>query len=182
MGPAGERLRLSLMASVRRPVRIAILTISDTRTRENDTSGDTLSGAVTEAGHHVEDRRIVRDDPETIRDTLASWIANPAIETVLTSGGTGITGRDGTPEVLATLLTKEIPGFGELFRMLSYEEIGASTIQSRALGGVADTTLIFALPGSPGACRLAWAGILASQLDIDTRPCNFVQLLERLDE
>jgi molybdenum cofactor biosynthesis protein B len=170
------------MDGVRRPVHIAILTISDTRTRETDTSGDHLAEVVTQAGHTLADRRIVPDEPEAIRGTLAAWIQDPSVEVVLTSGGTGITGRDGTPEVLAALFTKEIPGFGELFRALSYEEIGASTIQSRALGGVAGTTLIFALPGSPGACRLAWTGILASQLDIDTRPCNFVQLLERLDE
>ncbi len=170
------------MASVRRPVRIAILTVSDSRTRETDTSGAYLVGAVEAEGHHLADRQLVSDDVGLIRAQLERWVASSDVEVVLTTGGTGITGRDSTPEAITALLTKEVPGFGELFRWLSYDEIGASTIQSRTLGGLAKTTLIFALPGSTGACRLGWERILKPQLDIDTRPCNFVELLPRLTE
>ena len=170
------------MASVRRPVRIAILTVSDSRTRETDTSGAYLVGAVEAEGHHLADRQLVSDDVGLIRAQLERWVASSDVEVVLTTGGTGITGRDSTPEAITALLTKEVPGFGELFRWLSYDEIGASTIQSRTLGGLAKTTLIFALPGSTGACRLGWERILKPQLNIDTRPCNFVELLPRLTE
>ena len=170
------------MAAVRRPVRIAILTVSDSRTLETDTSGAYLVGAVEAEGHHLADRQLVSDDVALIRAQLERWVASSEVEVVLTTGGTGITGRDSTPEAITALLTKEIPGFGELFRWLSFDEIGASTIQSRTLGGLAQTTLIFALPGSTGACRLGWERILKPQLNIDTRPCNFVELLPRLTE
>ncbi len=170
------------MAAVRRPVRIAILTVSDSRTLETDTSGAYLVGAVEAEGHHLADRQLVSDDVALIRAQLERWVASSDVEVVLTTGGTGITGRDSTPEAITALLTKEIPGFGELFRWLSFDEIGASTIQSRTLGGLAQTTLIFALPGSTGACRLGWERILKPQLNIDTRPCNFVELLPRLTE
>ena len=170
------------MAAVRRPVRIAILTVSDSRTLETDTSGAYLAEAATAEGHHLAGRQIVPDDAPLIQAQLERWIATDEVEVVLTTGGTGITGRDSTPEAIGELLTKEIPGFGELFRWLSFDEIGASTIQSRTLGGLAKTTLIFALPGSTGACRLGWERILKPQLNIDTRPCNFVELLPRLTE
>jgi molybdenum cofactor biosynthesis protein B len=170
------------MSAVRRPVRVAVLTISDSRTLETDTSGAYLVESIETAGHTLAGRTIVPDDAPEISACLQGWIADPAVEVVVSTGGTGITGRDGTPEVVSELVTKEIPGFGELFRWLSFEEIGASTIQSRALAGLARTTLIFALPGSTNACRLAWTRILSPQLDIDTRPCNFVELLPRLEE
>jgi len=169
-------------SAARRPVGFAVLTISDTRTLDSDTSGAYLADALTTVGHELIGRRLVADEPERIEAALTQWMADERIEAVLTTGGTGITGRDSTPEVMGALITKEIPGFGELFRLLSYEEIGTSTIQSRSLGGLAGTTLLFALPGSPGACRLAWTKILAAQFDIDTRPCNFVELLPRLEE
>ena len=168
------------MSAVRRPVRVAVLTISDSRTLETDTSGAYLAESVETAGHLLAGRAIVPDDAATIRTHLKDWISDPGVEVILSTGGTGITARDGTPEVVSELLTKEIPGFGELFRWLSFEEIGASTIQSRAIAALAQTTLIFALPGSTNACRLAWTRILSPQLDIDTRPCNFVELLPRL--
>ncbi len=165
-----------------RPVRIAILTVSDTREREDDRSGDILEERVREAGHVLADRRIVRDEEPAIVAQLEAWIADPQIETVISTGGTGVTGRDVTPEAFARVYEKEIAGFGELFRMISYELIGTSTIQSRATAGVAGGTYLFALPGSPGACRDGWDRILRDQLDIRFRPCNFAELMPRLEE
>jgi len=165
-----------------RPVRIAVLTVSDSRTPETDRSGDTLVSRLTEAGHVLADRDIVRDDIDAIRARVNGWIADPGVEVILTTGGTGVTGRDITPEAIEPLYDKPIHGFGELFRMLSYQTIGASTIQSRASAGVAGGTYVFVLPGSTGACRDAWDGILSSQLDIRHRPCNFVELMPRLGE
>lgn len=165
-----------------RPVRIAVLTVSDTRTMAEDRSGDRLVERLTSAGHVLADRAIVRDDADGIVARLHAWIDDPAVEVVLTTGGTGMTGRDVTPEALARVQDKEIPGFGELFRWLSYQSIGTSTIQSRATACVARGTYIFALPGSTGAVTDAWDGILATQLDIRHKPCNFVELLPRLGE
>ena len=164
------------------PVRIAVLTVSDTRTRANDTSGDLLAGRITGAGHVLADRRIVRDDADAIEAVLRAWVADPAVDAVVTTGGTGITGRDVTPEAFDRVIEKRIEGFGELFRMLSYATIGTSTIQSRAIGGVAGGTYLFALPGSTGACKDGWDGILATQLDSRHRPCNLVELMPRLQE
>ncbi|MCR9279628.1 MAG: molybdenum cofactor biosynthesis protein B [Pseudomonadaceae bacterium] len=161
---------------------IAVLTISDTRTAAQDTSGDALVSLLGESGHVLADRDIVRDDVYVLRAKVSNWIADPAIDVVLTSGGTGFTGRDSTPEALAPLFDKTIDGFGELFRAVSYEEIGSSTIQSRAIGGLANATLIFALPGSTGAVRTAWDKILRNQLDVSFRPCNFVELIHRFNE
>jgi molybdenum cofactor biosynthesis protein B len=164
------------------PVAIAVLTVSDTRTPADDTSGDTLVERLTGAGHRLAARAIVKDDAEAIAAQLRAWIADPAIDCVLATGGTGVTGRDVTPEAFRAVWEKEIPGFGELFRMLGFQKIGTSTIQSRACAGVAGGTYLFALPGSPGACRDAWDGILVHQLDNRTRPCNFVELMPRLLE
>lgn len=164
------------------PVRIAVLTVSDTRTLADDRSGDTLVDRLTTAGHALANRRIVRDDVDLIVAQLEAWIADSGVDCVITTGGTGVTGRDVTPEALARVWDKEIPGFGELFRWLSYRTIGTSTIQSRATAGVARGTYIFALPGSTGAVKDAWDGILASQLDSRHRPCNFVELMPRLQE
>lgn len=164
------------------PLRIALLTISDTRTLATDSSGQWLADALGFAGHQLVAREILRDDIEAIRTRVAQWIEQQDIEVVLTTGGTGVTGRDGTPEAIAPLLEKTIDGFGELFRQLSYAEIGASTIQSRCLAGVANGTFVFCLPGSSGACRLAWEKILQPQLDRRTRPCNFAELIPRLRE
>ena len=161
---------------------IAVLTISDRRTRAEDTSGDALEQRLTAAGHQLSDRRICPDDRYQIRSELSQWIANPTVDVVITSGGTGLTGRDGTPEAIAPLLDKTIDGFGELFRVLSYESIGTSTLQSRCLAGVANGTIIFVLPGSLDAVQTAWDRLIASQLDANTRPCNLVQLLPRLRE
>jgi len=165
-----------------RPVRIAVLTVSDTRTAADDRSGDTLVERLTGAGHVLADRAIVRDDPEAIVGKLHAWIDDAQIDCIITTGGTGVTGRDITPEALARVWDKEIPGFGELFRWLSYQSIGTSTIQSRATAGVARGTYLFALPGSTGAVKDAWDGILRDQLDIRHRPCNFVELMPRLME
>ncbi|MEZ0244750.1 MAG: molybdenum cofactor biosynthesis protein B [Sphingomonas sp.] len=165
-----------------KPVRIAVLTISDTRTLADDRSGDTLVARLEGAGHVLADRAIVTDDVEAIVSRLHALIDDPEVDCVLTTGGTGVTGRDVTPEALARVWDKEIPGFGELFRMLSYRTIGTSTIQSRATAGVARGTYIFALPGSTGAVSDAWDGILKDQLDIRHRPCNFVELMPRLME
>ncbi|WP_010337871.1 molybdenum cofactor biosynthesis protein B [Sphingobium yanoikuyae] len=164
------------------PVRIAVLTVSDTRTLVDDRSGDTLVERLTGAGHVLADRLIVIDDRSAIVARLQAWIDDPQVDVILTTGGTGVTGRDVTPEALAQVQDKEIPGFGELFRWLSYQSIGTSTIQSRATACVARGTYIFALPGSTGAVRDAWDGILASQLDSRFRPCNFVELMPRLTE
>lgn len=164
------------------PINVAVLTVSDTRTAANDTSGDTLAGRVETAGHSVAARAIARDDAGAIEALLRGWIADPAIDAVITTGGTGVTGRDVTPEAFDRVLEKRIEGFGELFRMLSYQKIGSSTIQSRALAGVAGGTYLFALPGSTGAVKDAWDGILLTQLDSRHRPCNLVELMPRLQE
>lgn len=163
-------------------VNIAVMTVSDTRTEADDRSGAILIERLRNAGHKLAARAIVRDVEATIIDQLRRWIASPEIEVVISTGGTGVTGRDVTPEAFAAVYEKEIAGFGELFRMLSYQTIGTSTIQSRATAGVAGGTYLFALPGSPGACRDAWDGILKDQLDYRHRPCNFVELLPRLQE
>lgn len=165
-----------------RPVKIAVLTVSDTREAADDRSGDILEERVRDAGHVLADRRIVRDEQAEIEAQLRAWIADPGVETVISTGGTGVTGRDVTPEAFAAVYEKEIAGFGELFRMISYELIGTSTIQSRATAGVAGGTYLFALPGSPGACRDGWDRILKDQLDIRFRPCNFAELMPRLEE
>ena len=162
------------------PLAIAVLTISDTRELATDKSGDWLQKAITEAGHKIVAREIVKDDRDAIYAKLLAWREHVGVSVVITTGGTGITARDVTPEVVRGLLDKELGGFGELFRQLSYEKIGASSIQSRAIGGVMGKTLLFALPGSPSACMDAWRGILKQQLDIRTKPCNFVELLPRL--
>mgnify|MGYP000847633639 FL=1 len=164
------------------PLAIAVLTVSDTRTEADDTSGRALVERLTAAGHRLAARAIAPDDIYRIRAVVSGWIADPAVSVVLVTGGTGMTGRDSTPEAVRPLLDKEITGFGELFRMLSWEEIGASTLQSRALGGLANATFVFCLPGSTGACRTAWDRILQPQLDARTPPCNFVELLPRLRE
>ncbi len=164
------------------PVSVAVLTVSDTRTPANDRSGDTLAARITQAGHHVGARAIERDDADLIEARLCGWIADPAIDAVITTGGTGITGRDVTPEAFDRVLEKRIEGFGELFRMLSYQKIGTSTMQSRALAGVAGGTYLFALPGSTGAVKDAWDDILLWQLDSRHRPCNLVELMPRLQE
>jgi len=155
----------------------AVLTVSDTRTAENDTSGAYLEEALRAAGHDVVDRQIVIDDVNQLRAVLSRWIADPGVEVILTTGGTGFSGRDSTPEAVAPLFDKVIEGFGEVFRALSLSEIGSSTIQSRALAGMANGTVIFCMPGSTGACRTAWEGVLRDQLDSEHRPCNFVGVL-----
>ncbi|KAA0682040.1 molybdenum cofactor biosynthesis protein B [Azospirillum brasilense] len=164
------------------PVNIAVMTVSDTRTLADDRSGDALAERLTGTGHRLGARAIVKDDVAAIRAQVQAWIADPEIDVVLTTGGTGVTGRDVTPEAVEALFDKPIPGFGELFRQLSYAKVGTSTIQSRATGGVANGTYIFALPGSPSACRDAWDDILVFQLDNRHRPCNLVELMPRLRE
>jgi len=164
------------------PVRIAVLTVSDTRGPDNDRSGDTLVQRLTDAGHILADRAIIRDDADLIVVRLDTWIDDPQVDCVITTGGTGVTGRDVTPEAFARVRDKEIEGFGELFRWLSYAKIGTSTIQSRATAAVARGTYLFALPGSTGAVKDGWDGILATQLDIRHTPCNFVELMPRLKE
>ncbi len=164
------------------PLNIAVLTVSDTRTEEDDRSGQLLVARLDEAGHRRRDKRIVADDIYQVRAALSDWIVDEEIQVVLCTGGTGITGRDGTPEAAAPLFDKTIGGFGEMFRTLSYETIGASTLQSRALAGVANGTYIFCLPGSPGACAEAWDKLISKQLDYRTRPCNLVELMPRLGE
>ena len=164
------------------PLNCAILTISDSRTLDNDTSGDYLAAALQADGHQLAARTLVADDVYQIRALVSGWIADDDIAVIITSGGTGFTGRDSTPEALAPLFDKTISGFGELFRQISFAEIGASTIQSRCVGGLANATLIFALPGSTGAVKTGWTQILSTQLNIDTRPCNFVELIPRLRE
>ncbi|MDX1512143.1 MAG: molybdenum cofactor biosynthesis protein B [Gammaproteobacteria bacterium] len=164
------------------PLSIAVLTVSDTRTEKDDKSGALLVGRLESAGHRLAEKCIVRDDVYEIRARLAQWIADRDVQVVLSTGGTGVTGRDGTPEAVRPLLDKEIPGFGEVFRMLSYEQIKTSTLQSRAVAGVANGTYVFCLPGSSGACRDAWDKVISAQLDYRTRPCNLVELMPRLLE
>lgn len=164
------------------PVGIAVMTVSDTRTPEDDRSGGILVERLQTAGHRLADRDVVKDDFDAITARLRAWIADPDVDVVVATGGTGVTGRDVTPEAFQSVFEKEIAGFGEVFRMLSYDKIGTSTIQSRATAGVAGGTYLFAVPGSPGACRDAWDGILAAQLDYRHRPCNFVELMDRLLE
>jgi molybdenum cofactor biosynthesis protein B len=164
------------------PLNIAVLTISDTRALADDKSGTTLADRITAAGHVLAARDIVTDDVEAIRAKLKAWIADDGVDVVVTTGGTGFTGRDVTPEAVEPLFEKRMDGFSIAFHMMSHAKIGMSTIQSRATAGVAGATFIFCLPGSPGACRDGWDGILAHQLDYRTRPCNFVEIMPRLDE
>lgn len=164
------------------PVNIAVLTVSDTRSVKDDKSGTLLAKLLTEAGHHLAEHAVVKDDIPAIRARVKSWIEDERVDVVLTTGGTGFTGRDVTPEAVRSLFEKEIEGFSVLFHRLSYEKVGTSTIQSRACGGVAGGTYIFCVPGSPGACRDAWEGILQHQLDNRHRPCNFVEIMPRLLE
>lgn len=163
-------------------LNIAVLTVSDTRGEEEDISGKLLVEKLVEAGHQCVEKSIVKDDIFAIRAIVSKWIADPEVDAVLSTGGTGITGRDGTPEAVSVLLAKQIDGFGELFRHLSYLEIDTSSLQSRALAGVANSTFVFVLPGSSGACRLAWDKIISAQLDNRTKPCNLFMLMPRLDE
>ena len=164
------------------PVRIAVLTVSDTRDAGSDTSGDTLAARIEKAGHVVADRAILRDDADRIERRLRAWIAAPEVDAVISTGGTGVTGRDVTPEAFERVLDKRIEGFGELFRMISFRTIGTSAMQSRAVGGVAGGTYLFALPGSTGAVKDGWDEILVWQLDSRHRPCNLVELMPRLRE
>lgn len=164
------------------PLRIAVLTVSDSRTLAEDTSGQYLADQLQAAGHTLGPRELIADNRYELRARLSTWIVDADIQVVLISGGTGLTGRDLTPEAIQPLFDRTIEGFGELFRQLSYADIGSSTVQSRALGGMANGTLIFALPGSTGACRLAWESILEKQLDVRQKPCNFVSLMPRFKE
>jgi len=164
------------------PLKIAVLTISDTRKLEDDKSGSTLAERIEKAGHAVANRAIVTDDVEKIRAQMRTWIADPAVDVIISTGGTGFTGRDVTPEAAEALFEKRMDGFSTVFHLVSHAKIGTSTIQSRATAGVANSTFIFCLPGSPGACRDAWDEILVHQLDYRYRPCNFVELMPRLDE
>ena len=164
------------------PLRLCVLTVSDSRTLAEDSSGDYLVQSLSEAGHRLGERRLLPDDRYRLRAAVSQWIADPEIDGVLVTGGTGFTGRDSTPEALLPLLDKEMPGFGELFRSLSYEEIGTSTLQSRAFAGLANATFVFCLPGSTSACRTAWEKIIRAQLDARTRPCNLATLRPRLLE
>ena len=164
------------------PVRIAVMTVSDTRTRENDTSGDTLAARIADAGHVLADRVIVKDDIPTIRAQLQQWIDDSEIDAIITTGGTGLTGRDVTVEAMKPLFEKEIDGFAAVFHRISFEKIGTSTLQSRACAGVTKGTYLFALPGSTGAVKDGWDGILKAQLDIRHKPCNFVEIMPRLME
>jgi molybdenum cofactor biosynthesis protein B len=164
------------------PLRIAVLTVSDTRSLDEDKSGDTLAARIEAAGHMLAERAIVADDVEAIRARLRAWIAMPEIDVIISTGGTGFTGRDVTPEAAEPLFEKRMDGFSTVFHLISHGKIGSSTIQSRATAGLANSTFIFCLPGSPGACRDAWDEILVHQLDYRYRPCNFVELMPRLDE
>ena len=164
------------------PLSIAILTVSDTRDEKTDRSGALLVERLTDAGHRLHEKAIVKDDLEAISEQVSRWLADDAVEVVISTGGTGVTGRDGTPEAVEPLLEKRIDGFGELFRAISYEEIGTSSLQSRCLAGVANGTYVFCLPGSTNACATGWDRIIASQLDYRTRPCNLAELLPRLKE
>ena len=165
-----------------KPLNIAILTVSDSRTEETDTSGRLLCDRLTQAGHRLTDKQIQPDDIYRIRATVSQWIADPGVEAIITTGGTGITGRDGTPEAIEPLLDKTIDGFGEMFRALSFDDIGTSTIQSRAVSGVANGTYIFCLPGSRGACADGWDKLILHQLDFRTLPCNLAEMMPRLME
>jgi len=164
------------------PLRLCVLTVSDTRTQDNDSSGELLATALREAGHRLHERALLPDDRYQLRALVSRWIADGAVDGILVTGGTGFTGRDSTPEALLPLLDKPMPGFGELFRALSFEEIGTSTLQSRAFAGLANGTFLFALPGSTSACRTAWDRIIRAQLDSRTRPCNLATLRPRLKE
>ena len=164
------------------PVSIALLTVSDTRVFENDKSGNLLAKKIYDSGHALYDRKIVKDDIFDIQKISRKWINNSDVEVIISTGGTGLTGRDVSPEAFRSIFDKEIEGFGELFRYISFQKIGTSTIQSRAVAGVASVTYLFALPGSPSACRDAWDEILRYQLDIRHRPCNFVEIMPRLSE
>lgn len=164
------------------PVGIAVLTVSDSRTLEDDKSGDTLAARIADAGHRLAARAIVADDRAQIRATVESWTRDPTIDVVITTGGTGFTGRDVTPDALEPLFEKRMDGFSAVFHRISYDKIGTSTIQSRATAGLANATFIFVLPGSPGACKDAWDGILKAQLDYRHMPCNFIEIMPRLDE
>ncbi len=161
---------------------IAVLTISDTRTEDDDRSGSAIVSRLMDAGHNLQEKTIVVDDIYQIRAIVSKWIANPDIQVIITSGGTGVSGRDGTPEAVCPLLDKTLQGFGEMFRVLSYEDIGTSTLQSRTVAGVANGTYVFVLPGSPGAVKLAWEKLISHQLDYRTRPCNLVEMMPRLLE
>jgi molybdenum cofactor biosynthesis protein B len=165
-----------------KPLRVAVLTVSDTRDETTDKSGALLVERLRAAGHTLAVKAIVRDDIYAIRAIVSGWIADPQVEVVITTGGTGLTGRDGTPEAISVLLDKRIEGFGELFRTISYEEIGPSSLQSRCLAGVANATFVFCLPGSSGACATGWDKLIAPQLDYRTRPCNLAELMPRLKE
>jgi len=164
------------------PLRLAVLTVSDTRTLDNDSSGDYLCQALSSEGHLLASRELLPDNIYRLRACVATWIADPDVDGILVTGGTGFTGRDSTPEAIGPLLDKTMPGFGELFRALSFEEIGTSTLQSRALGGLSNQCFVFCLPGSTSACRTAWEKIIRAQLDTRTRPCNLAQLRPRLLE
>ena len=184
-GPDGSRQpKCSAMSSDRQliPLSIAVLTVSDSRVESNDTSGHTLVERIEAAGHRVAEKTIVTDDIYQIRATISRWIADDQIQAVVSTGGTGVTGRDGTPEAVAPLLDKVIDGFGEMFRHISWEQIRTSTIQSRCVAGVANGTYLFVLPGSSGACRTGWDELIVHQLDYRTRPCNLVELMPRLRE
>lgn len=164
------------------PLNLCVLTVSDSRTLANDTSGDYLIQSLTDAGHRLVERKLLPDDRYKLRAAVSQWIADEAVDGILVTGGTGFTGRDSTPEALLPLLDKEMPGFGELFRALSFDEIGTSTLQSRAFAGLANATFVFCLPGSTSACRTAWEKIVGAQLDARTRPCNLATLRPRLKE
>ena len=164
------------------PVRIAVLTVSDTRTQKTDKSGPLLVSLIKEAGHELAEHAIVEDDPKAIRKQVKRWIKDKQVDVVITTGGTGFTGRDVTPEAVKPLFEKEIDGFAALFHMLSYQSVGTSTVQSRACGGLAKGTYVFCVPGSPGACTDAWNGILKHQLDNRHRPCSFIEIMPRLNE
>ena len=165
-----------------KPVRIAVLTISDSRSLEEDKSGATLAARIADAGHVLADRKLVRDEIAEIQAVVKGWSADPEVDAIITTGGTGLTGRDITPEAVRPLFEKEIDGFSVVMHLISFQKIGTSTVQSRSLAGVANATYIFCLPGSPGACRDAWDEILVHQLDYRYRPCNFVEIMPRLDE
>lgn len=164
------------------PLHLCVLTVSDSRSLAEDSSGDYLVESLTQAGHRLAERKLLPDDRYLMRAAVSQWIADPAVDGILVTGGTGFTGRDSTPEALLPLLDKEMPGFGELFRAISYEEIGTSTLQSRAFAGLANATFLFCLPGSTSACRTAWEKIVSAQLDARTRPCNLATLRPRLKE